>query len=222
MATLTITRNYADATVLYESDLDDIKSSIETFVNTTKLGASNIQAGSITEDKINDSAVTTAKISSSAVTTSKILDGAVTKAKQAALGQQLSTSTGASQTVTGTSYADVTNLSVSITTVGRPVMIMLQPESSGDSEIYLDRDNSGTQVSGYFKLVRDSTDVHVIEVEQDYQTSSSSVKMPIPPGSILYLDAPAAGTYTYKIQCKAAGANERVTFKYIKLLAYEL
>lgn len=50
MPTLTITKTYNDGTVLNESDLDNIKSSIETFINLTKLDGENIQIGSIAND----------------------------------------------------------------------------------------------------------------------------------------------------------------------------
>ena len=222
MATLTVTKNYADDTVLYESDLDDMKSSIETFVNSTKLGSSNIAALAIAEDKLQASAVTAAKIASSAVTAVKIQDGSVTRAKLAAVGQQLSSSCGASVAVTGTTYTDITNLTVTITTSGRPVFIMLQPEITGDSSIYCDRTNSGKQLADYIKILKDSADLHVVEVLQTYGRSGSTMKMSVPISSVMFLDAPAAGTYTYKIQAKGTTANERITFSHIKLLAYEI
>ena len=111
MATLSIPKNYADGTVLFESDLDDIKDNLETFVNVTKLNDDNIQDqginastkladNSITGDKlapaivddvtielvsdvlrIKDDGVTTAKIADNSVTTDKIADLNVTNAK---------------------------------------------------------------------------------------------------------------------------------------------
>jgi len=93
MPQLSISKTYADGTTLFESDLDNIKDGLETFINTTKLDGENIQdsaiveakiaAGAVTAAKIASSAVTTAKIQDSAVTTAKIQDGAVTAAKLA-------------------------------------------------------------------------------------------------------------------------------------------
>lgn len=52
MPTLTITKNYDDGSALTEAMLDSMKSSIETFVNTTKLDADNIQDASISPDHL--------------------------------------------------------------------------------------------------------------------------------------------------------------------------
>jgi hypothetical protein len=107
MATLSITKSYADAQILFEADLDAMKSSIETFVNTTKLNDDNIQNQGITgstkladlsvatanlEDEtlgssnFDASAVTTAKLGSSAIIAAKIDSSAVTAAKIASEG----------------------------------------------------------------------------------------------------------------------------------------
>lgn len=92
MATLSITKNWADGEILLEADLDEIKTDVETFLNTTKINDDNIQTSGITASsklidasistaKLADSAITAAKIASDAVTTAKILDSNVTTAK---------------------------------------------------------------------------------------------------------------------------------------------
>lgn len=48
MATLSITKSYADSTVLNESDLDEFKTALETLFNTTKLSSDNFQTGGVT------------------------------------------------------------------------------------------------------------------------------------------------------------------------------
>jgi hypothetical protein len=48
MPTLTITKSYKNDAVLTENQLDDIKNSIEAFVNITRLGPDNIQPHAIT------------------------------------------------------------------------------------------------------------------------------------------------------------------------------
>ena len=79
MATLQITRLYAAGEVLFELDLDEIRSDVQEFVNTTKLNDDNIQDGGVdAETKLLDGSVTGALIASNAVTTTKIADGAVT------------------------------------------------------------------------------------------------------------------------------------------------
>lgn len=92
MATLTTTKNYADGTLLFASDLDDFLNDIEAFLNTTKIGDANIQSasltagsaladGAVTTSKFQTSSVTAAKLASSSVDTANILDGAVTTVK---------------------------------------------------------------------------------------------------------------------------------------------
>lgn len=108
MATIDITRNYADGEVLTEADLDAICDDIEAFLNVTKISDDNIQNNSITGSlklltasvtaaklasdsvttvKIADANVTEPKLADDAVTTSKIADGAVTSEKLAAAAQ---------------------------------------------------------------------------------------------------------------------------------------
>lgn len=85
MATLSVTKTYQDGDLLLETDLDGIKSSIETFVNITGIGDDNIQNGGITgSTKLVDGSVTQAKLATNSVTTAKIVDETITLAKLAA------------------------------------------------------------------------------------------------------------------------------------------
>lgn len=52
MPTLTVTKSYADGNILTEADLDNLKTSLETFFNTTKINDTNIQTNGISPDKI--------------------------------------------------------------------------------------------------------------------------------------------------------------------------
>lgn len=215
-------------------------------VTTAKLAANAVTTAKITDlnvttAKINDAAVTNAKLgllavgsgniangavgatqlASDAVTTVKIADANVTKAKLVAVGQQVSSSSGAF-TGTSASYADVTNLSVTITTSGRPVFLTLVHDGSGVSNTsYLgiqDTDASGT---ANFQILRDATTVSTHAVLS--QAGSGAVVNGIPVGSVSHLDVVAAGTYTYKVQYRSqSGANGTVIVHHAKLVAFEL
>jgi hypothetical protein len=224
MPTFTMTKNWDDGTVLTESQLDDIKNSVETFLNTTKLDSDNIQTGGIATAAIADLAVTTAKIDSSAVTTAKIADanvttakladGAVTQAKRESLNLQISSSSGLA-TVVGTSEADVTNLSVSITTTGRPVRVELIPGGANNGQASI---LGGPATTGRMSLVlyRGATVIGTWQVVGYGSSQISSTWI----GTV---DQPSAGTYTYKIRgfMSAAGGIQGDVF-YWKLAAYEL
>jgi microcystin-dependent protein len=85
LATLSITKQWANGEVLLEADLDYIKSDVETFLNTTKINDDNIQASVITgSTKLIDLSVTAAKLATDSVETAKIGALQVTNAKIAA------------------------------------------------------------------------------------------------------------------------------------------
>jgi len=82
MPTLSISKTYRDGDVLFEADLDNIKSSVETFINTTKLDDDNIQDNGITgSSKLIDSSITSAKVVAEAVTATLLDTNAITTAK---------------------------------------------------------------------------------------------------------------------------------------------
>lgn len=72
MPTLSITKTYLDTQVLNEVDLDNIKNSVETFMNITKIDNVNIQTGGIATANYADLSVTTLKLAADAVTAVKL------------------------------------------------------------------------------------------------------------------------------------------------------
>lgn len=92
MATLIVSKTYADTQILFEADLDAMKASVETFINTTKINDDNLQPAGITGTtklaalsvstaNLADEGITGPTIASAAVTTAKIIDGSATAAK---------------------------------------------------------------------------------------------------------------------------------------------
>lgn len=174
----------------------------------------------ITQAQLATAAVTTTKISDGNVTTAKIADANVTKPKLAALGQQLSGSSG-SFTTTSTVYIDITNLTVTLTTTGRSVSLGLISDQGVLSYIFVEP-SGGTPVgvSGQIKLVRVITDLSI----QRYGAggaAAAGVAAVFPVSSFNYIDSPSAGTYTYKIQALAGGGS-RISVIAAKLIAFEL
>lgn len=150
----------------------------------------------------------TLQIKDSGVSAAKIAAGSITQVKMGALGQQLSTTCGTFSTAS-TSYVDVTNLSVTITSTGRPIYVGLISDAATV-------DNSAVIGSGgdtaYIKILRDST----LAAQLSTNGSSST-----PATIVQTIDAPGAGTYTYKVQMKRSG-GAAVSINYAKLIAYEL
>lgn len=168
-----------------------------------------IADNSIIGSKLTASVVTTTKIADATITTAKIADAQITKAKLAALGQQLSSSSGTFST-SSSSLVDVTNLTCTITTTGRPVKIELVPDGTTNTG-YIENDTGSSSVS--IALNKGGTIIG--------QANIAPGRMPVSVCS--YVDVPAAGTYTYKIQAARdvlVAGNTHVY--YAKLLVYEL
>lgn len=159
---------------------------------------------------IKDSGVTTAKINDSAVTTAKINDGAITQAKRAALSMSVSTGMSGAVSTTSATYVNMTSdLSLTIITTGRPVLLMLGPNGA-----------SGGTNGGY---ILNSTDTGAIAITRggvviaEFGVGLATV----PSSSVTFVDTPAAGNYTYNIQAKSTGGST-TTIHGAQLVAIEL
>lgn len=252
MPTLTITKSYNDGEILNESDIDDIKTSLETFFNTTKIDSDNIQDGGVDADALASNAVTTIKLNAAAVTTGKIADSAATTAKlgpgsvttakiadSAVIATKLNldslsttntdhiwdhtsrpkdtagtvvspdvaiSGSSGSFTTSTTSYADVTNMSITITSIGRPVKIEIHGASDDFSGLGAFTDASDAYDSLYmnWRILRDSTVVSagIFGSKRPNTSLNGRAAFIIPPSAISALDFPSAGTYVYKLQVK--------------------
>lgn len=82
MPSLAVTKTYSNGAILSETDLDNVRDSLETFFNTTKIDGDNVQTGWITTAYLSATAgIVAGQLASNAVTTVKILDANVTTAK---------------------------------------------------------------------------------------------------------------------------------------------
>ena len=183
----------------------------------------SLSAGGIGASSIANDSIATAKMQTDSINTVNITNGAVTRAKQAAVGQQLSASSGLYQ-MTSSTHADVTNLSVSITTTGRPVKVELVQDGSASTGYMLIEASGGSisAVSMALKVLRGATEVNFQTWDVGFPSASASnyAHAPISIGNTT--DIVAAGTYTYKVTVATVSATSRVTVNNLKLLAYEL
>jgi hypothetical protein len=123
-----------------------------------------------------------------------------------------------------TTWVDVTNLSVSITTTGKPVVVVVIPDGTSNTAGIGHNTNATAQYTGEHRLVNGASGIAYFEF-RGAELGSSNIYIR-PPGSIMYLDTSvigAASTYTYKMQAQQSlGVNGWVRYEYCKLLAYEL
>lgn len=161
-----------------------------------------------------------AQLGTNSVSAGKIQDGVVTNPKLAALGQQISGSSGAF-TTTSTSFIDVTNLSVTITVTGRPVYIGLIAATNNSSGVTIEPSTGAqTLVFGIIRILKDGS---LIASGQWNISGASSTLLSLTTSlaGFCYIDLASAGTYTYKIQAEA-GTSSRITIGNTRLIVYEL
>lgn len=108
------------------------------------------------------------------------------------------------------SLVDVTNSSVTITTSGRPVMIMFGMCAAGDTPSINGIHAGSPSVSAGVTIVRNATTI----TNFAYVISPSATQAPI-----IFIDAVAAGTYTYKLQAFTSTASITIGGR---LFVYEL
>jgi hypothetical protein len=135
------------------------------------------------------------------------------------VGQQTSSASGSFSTTSAT-YVDVTNLSVAITTTGRPVIVAVIADTTAAGAYIGASVSTGLGAGWNVKLLRDATTAAIWTMTLDATGGGSGAYAMFVPGCLMHIDVPAAGTYTYKLQQRRIGTN--ATFANCKLVAYEL
>lgn len=244
MPTANFTENYAANTTLTKAQLTALVNSIEAFLNTTKLDQDNIQTGGISTGNLANEAVTADKLAAAVAgdglaggagtalsvnvddstieissDSLQVKDGGITQAKLVDRNEAVTSSSGTFLHASTSAYEDVTNLSTSFTTNGRPVEISLIPDGTSNvASIRCTNTDGGTpQVT--VKVLRDATSVG--EVFMRSTVTSTTQHADWLPGGIIMRDKPSAGTYTYKVQTKFAGGTAH-SVNNVKLWVREL
>lgn len=147
------------------------------------------------------------------------LANGITRSMQAAVGQQVSATTGITAWNASGSisvYQTVGSLSVSLTTTGRPVILGMQCSGSGSFSGFISVTASSGQNASIMDLqyLRGSTALGPVTT---FYTGSINQ----PPSCYNYLDVIGAGTYTYTVQVKSQ-ISCPIQFTNVTLYAYEL
>jgi hypothetical protein len=202
--------NFTASQVLTSTRLNTEFNSIYTRIN--ELPGDCITDETITSAKITNGTIVNADISASA---------AIASSKIAAPNFSISTTSTGTFGTTSLTYVDVTNLTVTITTTGKPVEIYLVPaDAVAESYVGVTTPTTGTVAAGSFKLVRGVTDIGIYAVS--ISGASASLANYTPSGHIRFFDQPSAGAHTYKIQAKAANGTSSVGIFNCKVIAREL
>lgn len=149
--------------------------------------------------------ITGPQIAAATIAGSNIGSATVARTNLAALGQQVSASSGTFGG--GPGLVDVTNLSVTLVTSGRPVMLMVQPDGNVLGNSYWVRSSGG---NAYLSFARDGSSLGQVGV---VNTSNGAAYSLVDTGA-------SAGSHTYKVQVSGGGGTTNVY--YAALVAYEL
>lgn len=159
----------------------------------------------------------TLQVKNAGITTGKYADQSVTPIKLAARQFVLSSGSGSYSLINtyGTTFNAVTNLSVSITTTGRPIKLEIVPDVGASSAAYFSCTGSGaTPIVQFF---RGSTGLGTMTYAQSANYPASALGM-LDTGVVS-----SAGTYTYTLQVRMNGAGSNaINCVNLCLLAYEL
>lgn len=168
-----------------------------------------VTTNTLSGTKILDNTITNVKISSTA---------AISRSKLSAPNYAISAN---SETFTTslTSFSDVTNLSVSITTTGGPVEIYLV--GNGDVVSYIGAGSATSAAFGLIKVLRGATEIASFQVGSSH-TGSTTTTYYTSPGFIRVFDTPAAGTYTYKVTAAVTNVAYGLPIYNCRLIAREL
>lgn len=135
-------------------------------------------------------------------------------------GVAISNSSGTLST-TSTSFVDATNLSVTITTSGRPVNVMLVGVFNVNQPTIGCSGSVSSTSGANFRIRRDTTEISRCNVTIQVGNSDIATANFVPPSSLQFLDVVSAGTYTYSVQYRIDGGNTAWIFD-SKLVAYEI
>lgn len=133
------------------------------------------------------------------------------------LNIQQSASSGSSASILGGSSAFLTNLTVTIKTTGKPVMVQLQaaPQPGTNTRFGFGQTGPAT-ASARLSFVNNSNTITTMRLEYNSTTLGYTY-----PATVSYVDTPAAGSQTYQVFVQN---DASLNFFYVSmvLIAYEL
>jgi len=124
-----------------------------------------------------------------------------------------------------TGYTDVTNLSVSLTTIGRPVEVRCVADGSAtdsnSQEAYFQANSGSNTCDMQIGLFVGASTLLAGLDNTESDTGPTSTFQTWPPSAVNHLYFPVAGTYTYRVAIRKVTGSS-VGARYMKLIAREL
>lgn len=102
-------------------------------------------------------------------------------------------------------YVDVTNLSVTLTTTGRPVEVGLISDLQTSIVSEVSVNNTGGIAAGLLRFLENGS-----QLNSDMLIEAHDEKVAVPAGAVRTIATPAAGTHTYKLQARRSSGFIRV------------
>lgn len=204
----------------------------------TGILATQIGNATITGSQIASATITGSNIVSQTITQGLLAVRSTGSSTEGAGGVSISSNCGSFST-SSTSFTNVTNLSVTLTTTGRPVFVGLIPfattAGSGDiSSIGIEADPAAdgdfAEAEAIFRIQGPNAvwNASVLLNAPNSASQAGTVQSSVPPGSLFAIDISVAnspGTYTYTVEAKVQTANSTTAdalASYCVLVAYEL
>jgi hypothetical protein len=114
----------------------------------------------------------------------------------------------------------VTNLTVTLATKGRPVIVSLIADGTTNDSFVSVGLGAADAVSGEICILRDASIIYATRLGVT-STGSTTVSLDVAPGTISFLDTGATNaSHTYTVQVKRISAGCTFLFQYCKLAAY--
>lgn len=161
------------------------------------------------------------QVKSGGITTTQIASNAgILKSQLASLAQQTS-AVGGAQTTTSTTFVNMTSMTQTITTSGRPVFIFMGPGTTGGiaSDLFLAGTPTGICVVEV-QLLRGATVVG--KWGFGFNIGGSSASSVTFPTNFVQIDPVSAGTYTYQFQFRVTSSGMSVILNSGQTTVYEL
>ena len=148
----------------------------------------------------------------------------ITRSNLPTANQSLSVGCGNFTHTGDTTRTDVTNMTVTLTTVGRPILLMIVPDGGGSTTLF-GASAAFTTAGFYVYIVRDPAGSNTDIVKQEVAMSDpglSNQSIYVPVSSVNYVDHRPAGTYVYKVQVECLAATSHAFVYNASLYALEL